>query len=75
MRSLRQVGDVLAERGIVMCHETVQLWWKRLRPMLVAEIRRKRAQRLRAFTQSVGISSNVVSMKQRLLQRFAALLA
>ena len=27
--SLRQVEDLLHERGIDICHETVRAWWKR----------------------------------------------
>ena len=27
--SLRQVEDLLSERGIDICHETVRLWWVR----------------------------------------------
>ena len=27
--SLRQVEDLLFERGIDICHETVRYWWKR----------------------------------------------
>ena len=28
--SLRNVEDLLFERGIDICHETVRLWWNRL---------------------------------------------
>ena len=28
--SLRNVEDLLADRGIDICHETVRLWWNRL---------------------------------------------
>ena len=48
--SLRNVEDLLAERGIDICHETVRLWWNRFGPMFAAEIRRKRVQKMRAFT-------------------------
>jgi len=27
--SLRNVEDLLSERGIYICHETVRLWWNR----------------------------------------------
>jgi putative transposase len=27
--SLRQIEDLLFERGIDICHETVRLWWNR----------------------------------------------
>ena len=39
--SLRQVDDILCERGIDICHETVRLWWNRFAPMFAAEIRRR----------------------------------
>ena len=48
--SLRNVEDLLAERGIDICHETVRLWWNRFGPMFAAEIRRKRVDRMRAYT-------------------------
>ena len=47
---MRNVEDLLAERGIDICHETVRLWWNRFGPMFAAEIRRKRVQKMRAFT-------------------------
>ena len=34
--SLRNVEDLLAERGIDICHETVRLWWNRFGPMFAA---------------------------------------
>jgi putative transposase len=40
--SLRQVEDLLFERGIDVCHETVRLWWNRFGPMFAAEIRKRR---------------------------------
>ena len=40
--SLRQVEDLLFERGIDICHETVRFWWNRFGPMFAAEIRRRR---------------------------------
>ena len=49
--SLRNVEDLLFERGIDICHETVRLWWNRFGPMFAAEIRRKRVQHMRAYTQ------------------------
>jgi putative transposase len=48
--SLRNVEDLLAERGIDICHETVRLWWNRFGPMFAAEIRRKRVHHMRAYT-------------------------
>jgi putative transposase len=40
--SLRQVEDILAERGIDICHETVRFWWSRFGPVFAAEIRKRR---------------------------------
>ncbi len=40
--SLTQVEDLLFERGIDICHETVRLWWNRFGPMFAAEIRKRR---------------------------------
>ena len=42
--SLRQVEDLLFERGIDICHETVRLWWNRFGPMFAAEIQKRRVQ-------------------------------
>jgi putative transposase len=42
--SLRQVEDLLFERGIDICHETVRFWWNRFGPMFAAEIRKWRVQ-------------------------------
>ena len=39
--SLRQVEDILFERGIDICHETVRLWWNRFGPIFAAEIRKR----------------------------------
>ncbi len=49
--SLRNVEDLLHERGIDVSHETIRFWWNRFGPMLAAEIRRKRAQRMPALQQ------------------------
>ncbi len=48
--SLRNVEDLLHERGIDVSHETVRYWWNRFGPVFAAEIRRKRVQQLRAFS-------------------------
>ena len=37
--SLRQVEDLLSERDIDICHETVRYWWNRFSPLFAAEIR------------------------------------
>ena len=43
--SLRQVEDLLFERGIAICYETVRYWWNRFGPLFAAEIRKKRIDR------------------------------
>src|ERR1035438_5627245 len=48
--SLRNVEDLLFERGIDICHETVRLWWNRFGQMFAGEIRRRRVQHTRQFT-------------------------
>ncbi len=47
--SLRNVEDLLFERGIDICHETVRFWWNRFGPMFAADIRRQRVSRMRGF--------------------------
>ena len=47
--SLRNVDDLLFERGIDICHETVRLWWNRF-----GNIRRQRVSR----------KANVVSLRR-----------
>ena len=43
--SLRNVEDLLHERGINISHETVRYWWNRFGPIFAANIRQKRIQR------------------------------
>ena len=49
--SLRNVEDLLAERGIDISHETVRFWWSRFGPMFAAEIRKKRVAHMRGYPQ------------------------
>ena len=46
--SLRNVEDLLHERGIEISHETVRFWWNRFGPLFAAEIRGKRMEAMRA---------------------------
>ncbi|MBT3661897.1 MAG: IS6 family transposase [Rhodospirillaceae bacterium] len=48
--SLRNVEDLLHERGIDICHETVRYWWNKFGPMFASEIRRNRASRLKSYS-------------------------
>ena len=45
--SLRNIEDLLHERGIEISHEAVRYWWNRFGPMFAAELRRKRVDRMR----------------------------
>jgi putative transposase len=47
--SLRNVEDLLFERGIDVCHETVRLWWNRFGPMFASDIRHQRVSRMKGF--------------------------
>jgi putative transposase len=49
--SLRNVEDLLHERGIEISHETVRYWWNRFGPMFAAEIRGKRVEAMRTCRQ------------------------
>src|ERR1700753_1744582 len=47
--SLRNVEDLLFERGVDICHETVRFWWNRFGPLFAADIRREWGSRMRGF--------------------------
>ncbi len=49
--SLRNVEDLLHERGIDISHETVRSWWNRFGPLFAREIKKRRSQQLRQVTQ------------------------
>ena len=40
--SLRNVEDLLHERGIDISHETVRVWWNRFGPLFASKMRKKR---------------------------------
>jgi putative transposase len=46
--SLRNVEDLLHERGIEISYETVRFWWNRFGPLFAAEIRKRRVSGLRS---------------------------
>ena len=47
--SLRNVEDLLFERGIDISHETVRYWWNRFGPLFARDIRRQRVSRMCGF--------------------------
>jgi putative transposase len=46
--SLRNVEDLLHERGIDISYETVRFWWHRFGPMFASEIRKRRVEGMRS---------------------------
>jgi putative transposase len=48
--SLRNVDDLRHEHGVDLSHEIVLYWWNRFGLMFAAEIRRKRAQQMPAYS-------------------------
>ncbi len=49
--SLRQVEDLLHERGMDISYETVRAWWNRFGPMFANEIKKKRSVSMRGLPQ------------------------
>ncbi|MEG3126134.1 DDE-type integrase/transposase/recombinase [Sphingomonas sp. GB1N7] len=47
--SLRNVEDLLFERGIDICHEAVRMWWNRFGQIFAGDIRRQRVSAMRGF--------------------------
>jgi putative transposase len=48
--SLRNVEDLLHERGIDISYETVRFWWNRFGLLFAAEIRTKRVSQMHAYS-------------------------
>ena len=46
--SLRNVEDLLHERGVEISHETVRFWWHRFGPMFAAKIRKRRIEGMKS---------------------------
>ena len=51
--SLRNVEDLLRERGIEVSHETIRFWWNGFGPIFAAEFRKKRTGRMRALANAI----------------------
>jgi putative transposase len=47
--SLRNVEDLLAERGIDVSYETIRFWWIRFGSIFAAEIRKRRVAQMRGY--------------------------
>ncbi|MDV4145840.1 MULTISPECIES: IS6 family transposase [Roseobacteraceae] len=48
--SLRNVEDLLHERGIDVSHETIRFWWNRFGPLFASEIRKRRVYQMRSHS-------------------------
>uniref|UniRef100_UPI0040482106 hypothetical protein n=1 Tax=Yoonia sp. TaxID=2212373 RepID=UPI0040482106 len=62
--SLRNVEDLLHERGIDISHESVRFWWNRFGPVFAAEIRRReramiRFRRMRTLQKFVAVHASI----------------
>jgi putative transposase len=60
--SLRNVEDLLHERGIDVSHETVRFWWRRFGPMVAAEIRKRRIGGMRSSRWRWHLDEGVVKI-------------
>jgi putative transposase len=47
---LRNVEDLLHERGIDISHKTERRWWNRFGPLFAADIRKKRVSQMRTYS-------------------------
>jgi hypothetical protein len=63
---LRNVEDLLAERGIDISHETVRLWWNRFGPIFAAEIRKRPVRTSAALLSGAGPTVADVSFLGRM---------
>jgi transposase-like protein len=63
--SLRNVEDLLFERGIDICHETVRFWWNRERAML----RFRRTATLQKFVSVNASFHNHFNQERNLVDR------
>ena len=46
--SLRNVEDLLHERGVDVSHETVRFWWHRFGPIFASEIKKRRIEGMKS---------------------------
>jgi len=60
--SLRNVEDLLFERGIDICHETVRMWWNRFGPMFAGDILDLPRLSGEAFAQRDTVRSNCTGL-------------
>ena len=68
--SLRNVEDLLAERGIDISHETVRFWWNRFGPMF-AEIRKKPRAHMRLSSVALALGRGLCEGQRQALLSLA----
>jgi putative transposase len=56
--SLRDVEDLLAERGIAVSYETVRRWVNRFGPIIAADLHRRRPKTRRSLASGRSLSEN-----------------
>ena len=61
--SLRNVEDLLHERGVEISHETVRFWWHRFGSMFAAEIRERRIEGMRSSQWRWHLDEKFVKIK------------
>ena len=54
--ALRNVEDLLFERGIAFCYKTIRFWWNRFSPLFAGDIPRQRINMMRGFRLCAGTS-------------------
>jgi transposase-like protein len=72
--SLRNVEDLLSERRIDICHETVRLWWNRFGPLFAAEIEKRRILMPHGCLEGRWINNRAENSHQPLRRRERAML-
>ena len=60
--SLRNVEDLLHERGVDICHETVRFWWQRFGRLLASEIRMRRVEGIRSHRRRSHLDQGLVEI-------------
>ena len=61
--SLRNVEDLLHERGVDIGHETVRFWWHRFGPMFATEILKRRIEWIRSSLWRWRLDDMIVKIK------------
>jgi putative transposase len=66
---VRNVEDLLFERGIDLCHETVRQWWNRFGPMFAVD----KDDLVQAVSRAFGFAATSAQLRSVLLEVIEAL--